>query len=481
MSIPFEDVGVNRFVVGAIPLSRPAIVDFLFAAAHTGDLPGAPVTIVGQRPRSDERSAWISGLPDRPTTHQVLEIADPHRFLVNTTTTRLVPRRFLSEPEFLTRALGGWAPVYFGVLGLGIGERGDPLLDRLEVLADYGPVVRFVGADADMVQGRIAEEVGSLPEFVSTLRGVAARLLGSDDPPARVRNLVASLHGEGAIAPRPSTVLVLYDALMQELVEIESARRLAEDTGDGRRRDEIAAWQDDFAEALGVRLILKGEYIMGRHRRSTVLLAPELGVVVKQPAPEPLHEAEIGRVTVHGVENWPRVSSDGALVMPHGRIRLVLEEGVVGPLHEVFDHRLEVSTVLGLTIEPWVAGATLQEAVRLDAEVLTPARYEEILLHQLVCERMGVENGDWHSANFIIRGSDDALVHVDWGAARPLDDGDQTESGREARLRQVRNLGFSFHDRRLAHHTADLHDTITGDALRMQALRSRAEGMARNR
>ena len=74
-----------------------------------------------------------------------------------------------------------------------------------------------------------------------------------------------------------------------------------------------------------------------------------------------------------------------------------------------------------------------------------------------MCEALGVENGDWHSANLIVGESDGKLVHIDWGAARPLRDGELTESGRKARLDQVRNIAYSFHDESLAARTLHLH------------------------
>jgi hypothetical protein len=88
-----------------------------------------------------------------------------------------------------------------------------------------------------------------------------------------------------------------------------------------------------------------------------------------------------------------------------------------------------------------------------------------------------VENGDWHAANFIRRASDDEIVHIDWGAARPLRENELTENGRLARFNQVKNIAFSFHDDGLARRVLALHEALAGDGERLAQLRARAEKM----
>lgn len=221
---------------------------------------------------------------------------------------------------------------------------------------------------------------------------------------------------------------------------------------------------------------MKGEYIVGRHRRSTVLIAPELGVVVKQPAPEPFHEVKLGAVTYQGEpENRPFLVRDGALVTPRGRLRLVVEEGIVPRLHELFRHEMYFSTLLGLTIEQFVAGPTVQEWVLADPARMTADLYDVFVLHQQGCELLGVENGDWHAANFIRRENDGEFVHIDWGAARPLRADELTPAGRMARLNQVQNIAYSFHDEALAARVLHLHRALLADEARLAAVQQQAQ------
>lgn len=294
--------------------------------------------------------------------------------------------------------------------------------------------------------------------------------------------LLRQLDGAGLLVSLdgiPVPRALLLDALLDALARVEAARREAVSAGHAADAAANAAWQKELRRATGAQLILKGEYIMGRHRRSTVLLLPSLGVVVKQPGPEPFHEAVLGARTYAGqAENWPALTGDGALVTAAGRMRLTVEEGLFSRLFTVCGHDVQFSTLLGLSFEALVPGPTLQSYVLADHQRLNAGWYEEIVLQQQICEALGMENGDWHSANFIVREDRGPLVHVDWGAARLLRAEEQTPAGAQARLHQVRNIAFSFHDEALAARSGALHDALVADPQRVAALRQRAHAIA---
>lgn len=483
-----------QFSVVAIPLNRPEIVDFL---QESGPEPrGASVSCVAQRPLAQAEYLWVKRLAAHVhvTVEDLLAIDDPHTHLTQTWTDRLVPVEFLRESGFLTRNLGGWTPIYFGVIevaGTAASKwQEDPLLQHARQLAVYGSRIRAFGADPAQVASRLEEEVeDSVDGVVNALERIQKlRLKHAVWPPTTpharsayidelYRQLVSGKRFASATnSPLPTPLML--DELLAQMVMLELARRGALARGNGHEGDIIGDAQRKWREDSGLTLILKGEYIVGRHRRSTVLLAPELDVVVKQPAPEPLHEIKLEADVFEGEpENWPYLKDDGALVTPRGRIRLTLEEGLVPRLNQVFGHEVRFSALLGFGIEPFVRGKTVQEMVLADPERLTPALYEEIVLHQQVCEALGVENGDWHSANFIVREQDGVLVHIDWGAARPLHRGERTKDEREGRLNQVRNIAYSFHDEVLAGRTLRLHAQLVADRQRLSRLQQRAQAM----
>jgi hypothetical protein len=263
------------------------------------------------------------------------------------------------------------------------------------------------------------------------------------------------------------------------MVMLELLRRTAVANQNLTVHDQISDWQVVHQQASGLQLLLKGEYIVGRHRRSTILIAPKLGLVIKQPAPEPFHEIKLAARVVNGrPENWPVINGDGSLVTARGRLRLILEENLVPRISLAFNYDMQFSTLLGLTLERFVQGPTVLEAVWHDATRLTPQLYEEIVLHQLVCEQLGIENGDWHAANFIFRQPDEAIVHVDWGAARPLHPTEQTPDGAQVRLHQVRNIAFSFKHSPLVAKVEQLHEELTNDEERMAILHARARALS---
>ena len=475
--IPFH------YAVVAIPLNRPHVIDFLLPPTATPR--GTAVQILAQRPTSQAEADWVSGLQQlaAPTVSDLLAIDSPHNHLVTTHTDRLVPNIFLEEPGFLRRNLGGWSPIYFATMGLPRPLPADPLLDQVERLVDYGAHIDYYGADPAQVAARLPlemegrEATAVAGAYVRLLNGRSAQPTRTDTIENIYREIVAgSCFADHSRPPLPR--LLLLDELMAQLVRLELERRTAVANRDEATADAIAAWQEARRSESGLQLILKGEYIAGRHRRSTILIAPELGVVVKQPAPEPFHEIEMNARTYNGrSENWPVLTRDNKLVTPRGRLRLILEEDFIPRLHQVFDHEMTCVTLLGLTVEAFVVGPTLQEVALADPDYLTAELYETILLHQQVCEALGVENGDWHSANFIRRAADDEIVHIDWGAARPLRPNELAENGRLARFNQVKNIAFSFHDDALAGRVLALHEALAGDDERLAQLRAQAERM----
>lgn len=474
-----------RFSVVAIPLNRPEIQDFL--TPHRLAARGAVVEIVGQRPSVHAEDAWVARLrrQSEVTAADLIAIGDPHGYLHATTSDRLVPAEFLREPGFLTRNLGGWSPVYFGVIGADRASFAarDPLLEQAAVLADYGSRIVSYDAAPEYVAARLERETDSSPKRLA--RHIVRLHSMRAVYPTR-REAIDGLYTQIATDQRfdevdegPIPRLLLLDELMGQMVRLERRRRAAVAEGDSGLAEEIEAWQTSHRANSGLQLILKGEYIVGRHRRSTVLIAPELEVVIKQPAPEPFHEIELGAIEYEGQpENWPYLTHSGALVMPRGRLQLTVAEDLVPRLHRVFGHNVQFSVLLGLVVEPYVTGPTVQELVLAQPRELNADLYDVFVLHQQVCEALRIENGDWHAANFIVRETDHQIVHVDWGAARPLRQDELTEVGRLARLNQVRNIAYSFHDERLAATCNRLHEELLQDPVRQTAIRERAEKLA---
>ncbi len=475
-----------RYRVLAIPLNRPEIVDFLQPVRPESR--GQAVRIIGQRPTRAAEAAWVNRLNGaEPTLADLLALDDPHGHLVNAATDRLIPAEKLGDARFLTNNLGGWAPIYFAVAGLAgdLETTADPLLKQAEVMADYGETIRYFGADPIQVQARLEVETG-LAE-VGRLAHCFARLqqVRQGGPAEASYAAVERLYDEliskrhfGRPGQRPIPPLLLYDALLGEMVRIETARRQALADGSPERAEAIAAWLEEKRQATGLQLILKGEYIVGRARRSTVLIAPELGIVVKQPGPEPFHEIKLAaRIYRETAENWPYLTGDGALVTPRGRMRLIVEEDLLPQISRVFDFQLAVSALMGLTVEEFVPGQTVQQMVLDQPERLTAELYDAFVLQQQVCELLGIENGDWHSANFMHRPRDGRLVHIDWGAARPLRPQERTPQGRLQRLNQMRNIAFSFHDQRLAERVLYLHEALVGDDARLAQIREKAQAL----
>lgn len=483
------------YVVVAAPLNRPEVRQFLEPVASGAPSRGATVEIIDQRPTPGALHTWTRKLQAlTPETgrdaiiRHLLSIDSPHAHLRPQATDRLVPAQFLKEPGFLTRNLGGWAPIYFAVMGVDdlatLGDDADdPLLRHAETLATYGENIAMFGADPEQVRERLPEEADAgLTTIVEGLVRLDALDRSADSPAAQVPRLVAAMDGaeplttaSGAPVPEP----LLCDALLDRMVRVEQARRAADARGDAETVAEYAVLQRTWADELDVQLILKGEYIAGRHRRSTICLAPSLGLVIKQPGPEPFHDIHLGARTHDGApENWPTLEKNGAVVTSRGRVRIVMEENVVPLLHAAVDHGVRFSTLLGLIIEDHVPGPTLQAFISEDPRRLTEEVYTRVLTTQQVCEALGVNNPDWHSANFIVEDGTGDLVHIDWGAARPLTPHEQTPDDEVQRVEQVRNFAYSFQDDALADRCATLHDTITSDPVRMADIRVQAERIA---
>lgn len=480
-----------HFAIVGIPLSRPELVDYLMTPKPQAQ--GSPIYIIGQRPSASAEANWIEHLSHTavPIIADLLKIDDPHGHLTEVTTDRLVPVEFLAEPNFLTRALGGWIANYFALIGFTPPlSSSDPLLKEAEILKDHGSQVCFFGADPQQVASRLHEETGltetAVAQAFCQLHTIRHQTLGGqptlDQQMAYIDKIYAEIadglyFGTSGQPLIPSTILI--DELMGQMVGIELARRTAVANQNHQIADILAAWQEAHKQATGLQLMLKGEYIVGRHRRSTILIAPELGVVVKQPAPEPFHEIQLGAKTVQGrPENWPIITEDGALVTARGRLRLILEEDLVPRISNAFNYNMQFSALMGLTLEAYVRGETVQDTVLADHSRLTPQLYEEIVLHQQACEQLGIENGDWHAPNFIVRQPDEAIIHVDWGAARPLRPDEYTPEGKLARLNQVSNMAFSFKNETLAARLKQLHHDLITDDGRMAQLQERARRLA---
>ena len=493
----------QRFAVCAIPLNRVPVVRHLTSRAVPAR--GAEIGVIAQRPTARAEAAWARRLTTAgpPSAADLVAIDDPHGHVVPTPTDRLVPAELLDDDGFLTRNLGGWAPILFGVFGLpepGDAAATDPVLAVTRVLTEHGPRIRARGADAAQVAARLETEVGTdaagVAAAVGQLHTLRERLAGR--PAEHVDLLARALadggdlreavdlaapgprgHGdeEGAVRgaeTRPAPRLLLLDELMAQLVATETARRAAVAERDPARAESLAEAQAIWAERYGLRLLLKGEYIAGRHRRSTVLLAPALGLVVKQPAPEPDHDIAFGEE-----ENWPYAVDGGALVTARGRLGEIVADGLVPRLDRISGRDVAFSTLLGLIVEPFVDGPTLQAHVLADPARMTAEVYDELVVAQLLCEAIGVDNPDWHAANFIVPATGGSLVHIDWGAATPLAPAEATDpAAARARLDKVANVAYSFHDAAIAERVAALHAALRNDDARLAGLRRRAAELA---
>ncbi|HEX6254815.1 MAG TPA: hypothetical protein VFZ70_03295 [Euzebyales bacterium] len=476
---PTPDLPRLHFALVAVPLSRPDVSGFI----RDWRVParGAPIAVIEQRPPAAVRAGWLAelmALDDEPdvAVRTVLATDDAMAHVGFSRTDRLVPRDFLDDDDrFLERNLGGWAPLWFDAMGIaGDGHDDDPVLRAGETLVDYGDTIASALVDPVLVSGRLAQE---LPDGVATLRASAGALRAAraDGRDSLIDDLVAAVRGDGPLGGSLHPMLA-HDELIEQLYRLELSRRSA--AAEDRVADERAArdLQRRHADELGVELLLKGEYIMGRHRRSTILLAEGLGVVVKQPAPEPEHEIDLGVRTHEGSpENWPRATGEGRMVTARADIAQVVGSTAVERLNAAFGRDVRFSTALGLTVEPFEQGPTLAElAVERPAE-LTADRYDQMLVHHLACEELGIDNPDWHAANFVVTG--EGLVHVDWGAARPIRADERTPAAARERLDQVRELAWSFQDADLAERTSRLHERATSDDGHLDRLRARARDL----
>lgn len=465
------------FQVVAIPLCRSEIKRFL--SPPQSAIRGNPVQILDQRPTRNARSRWLKVLRHTPNLYNLLSIHHPSNNIVTSYTDRLVPAEFLlSDEDYLNRNLGGWTPIYFAVMDFGIEDIDDPLLKHTQILTNYGTNIRFYGEDPGLVYLRLQKEFDlELPELINLSIDIYSLLGNTDQSTTNWKEDARSAMSlyqmlDDCKAKHQSMIL---DALLEALVRVEQTRRKSVASNQQSIVDEIKRWQDDLRSQTGLILILKGEYIMGRHRRSTILIAPEMGVVIKQPGPEPFHEVKLAAKYYDGKpENWPILTEDGALVTPAGRIRIIFEQGLVEMLNNTFDHPMELNTLLGVTLEPYEPGPTMQTYVLEQPANLNTELYEQVVIHQLVAEQLGVENGDWHSANFIVR-SPNELVHIDWGAARILEPHEKSAQGEFQRLEQVQNIAFSFHDPEIAQQVLKIHQAIIASPKRVAKLKLEAK------
>lgn len=455
--------------------------------------------MLGQRPTIASETEWTERLERDPSVDNLIWRDHPNTHIIETTTDRLIPVEYLKEDEsYLSRNLGGWSPVYFALIEAADDEwNEDPLLSEAEVLTSYGKEIEYFGADSQLVQSRLQKEFET--ENIKEIAQAILRLHAWRQSHHFARSYIDMMNfadllyaelkegGEISAGNRKTPAVphaLLVDELLAQFARTELARRSSVAGGHCQAAKQIQNWQRSHQKNNGLQLILKGEYVMGRQRRSTILIAGELGIVAKQPAAEPFHEAQIGAKTYNGSpENWPVLTGSGAIVTPAGRMRLTIEQGLIIRLNHIFGHNIRCMSSIGFIIEPFISGPTLQEYLLEDPSRLSQELYEYVLLHQLICEELGVENGDWHSANFIVYESEKnpfaegvpKMIHIDWGAARPLEETELTEFLKRERLNQVRNIGFSFHDEKLASDIEMLHSDIAEDSRRLNKLREMAE------
>ena len=480
----------------AIPLNRESVISYLKTPSAIPR--GAEIRVLGQRPSEGAEIEWAERLRENPSVEELLWRDLPINYLTDTTTDRLIPVEYiLNDKSYLTRNLGGWSPVYFGLVEADkTCWETDPLLSEAEVLASYGEEIKYFSADANLVESRLDKEFGT-PD-INTISRAVIRLQhwrvsryyvrSAIDMMNYADQLYTELVTGGELSERDGEYpaiphVLLIDELLGQLVRIELARRelVAGKNMDAAKK--ISDWQKVYSNNHGLSLILKGEYVMGRQRRSTVMISEAMGIVAKQPGNEPFHEAELGAKSHRGTpENRPVLTRNGEIVTPCGRIRLIIEQELIIRLNHIFGHNIKCISALGFIIEPFISGPTLQEYLLEDPSRLTQELYSYILLHQLICEELGVENGDWHSANFIVIAKEESLfmedvpnmVHIDWGAARPLEDNELSGSLTQNRLDQVENIAFSFHNEALASAVKEIHATVTGNKMHLANLRNLA-------
>lgn len=477
---PAGDVGDLRFALVAVPLSRPDVSGFL----RDWRVParGAAIAVIEQRPPASVRDRWLAGLVDLPeepgaAVERVLATDDAMAHVGWTRTDRLVPRHFLDDDEqFLERNLGGWAPLWFDAVGLGDDIPDDPVLRVRDELVDYGDRIASATVPVDLVAGRLGHELAGGTDALR--RGGAAlreARQATADADVLIADLVAAVRGDGPLGGELDPLLA-HDELVEQLYRIDLARRAAAAEDRVRHERALLDRRRRHADELGVELLLKGEYLLGRHRRSTILLAEGLDVVVKQPAPEPEHDIDLGARSHGGRdENWPRATGEGRMVTARADIAQVVGSTAVERLNTAFGREVRFSTALGLSVEPFEQGPTLAALAVDDPDQLTAGRYDQVLVHQLACEALGIDNPDWHAANFMVTG--EGLVHVDWGAARPIGEDARGPEDVRGRLDQVRELAWSFQDADLAERTVALHARATGDPGHLEDLRARARAL----
>ncbi|MCA9976021.1 MAG: hypothetical protein KC413_09745, partial [Anaerolineales bacterium] len=220
---------MTHYAVITIPLNRPNVVAFLLPPSSKQK--GASIHILAQRPTLAAEAAWINQLTQKPTIESLLAIDRPENHVVQTTTDRLVPVEFFTDDEFLTRSLGSWSPIFFGVAAVPEAGLSDPLLEHLTVLADYGRSIHHFGADPKLVTRRLANEVGaSAAETAVFLQRLHQQRPTNALTPTVIANQIQTLYShiaeetllQTAVAgPIPKTILL--DELMGWMVRQETA------------------------------------------------------------------------------------------------------------------------------------------------------------------------------------------------------------------------------------------------------------------
>src|SRR6056297_693304 len=155
----------------AIPLNRESVISYLKTPSAIPR--GAEIRVLGQRPTEGAEIEWAERLRENPSVEELLWRDLPINYLTDTTTDRLIPVEYiLNDEAYLTQNLGGWSPVYFGMIDADkTGWEVDPLLSEAKELTSYGEVIKSFSPDAKLVESRLKKEFGT-PDIDTICRAV---------------------------------------------------------------------------------------------------------------------------------------------------------------------------------------------------------------------------------------------------------------------------------------------------------------------
>ena len=240
----------------AIPLNRKQIISFL--KEHSPVPRGVPIRVLGQRPSVGSETEWIERLAENPSVKELLWRDQPATHLTETTTDRLIPVEYIEEDEkYLTRNLGGWTPIYFGLIEADEEYwKSDPLLSQAKVLEDYGDTIKYFGPDPELVESRLEKEfeTSSITEITDAITRLHDWRLKQNfarsaiDMMNYADKLFTELVSDGALSQTnendpaiPNALLI--DELMGQHVRIELARREFVANGNLKAAADISNWQ----------------------------------------------------------------------------------------------------------------------------------------------------------------------------------------------------------------------------------------------